>query len=198
MAVPEILVVSFVPLLRAPAGYHLTEQERECFLERLHAAPAVRGLVWVHAGDGFIPVFAMERGREVAEHLVEWSEGKPADWFHLYIEQTPNRYRVALIPDVQKSIERYRTSRRVLHGDVVPADARFKVIFSAIDFVSVDRGVIDAIPITPTMRVGILDWSDITPGTLDVLEAPIYAGPFRVNPPDQPLDRLGVPMSPTS
>jgi len=198
MAAPEILVVSFVPLFRAPAGYHLTEHERDGFLERLHAAPAVRGLVWVHAGDGFVPVFAMERGREVAEH---WWNGQRGNRQSGFIS-TSSRHRTTT---VSCSFLTCRGPSRDTGRRVASCMARLSRPTRASRyssrrsiFVSVDRGVIDAVTITSTMRVGILDWSDVASGTLDVRAEPVYLGPFRVNPADQPLNRLGIPTDPTS
>jgi len=192
MAAPEILVVSFVPLFRAPAGYHLTEHERDGFLERLHAAPAVRGLVWVHAGDGFVPVFAMERGREVAEHLWNGQRGNRQSGFI----STSSRHRTTtvspLIPDVQRSIARYRTSRRLLHGEIIPPDARFRYSsrrsISCRSIAGHRRGhdhVHDACRHP--------DWSMSASGHAGCAAEPVYLGPFRVNPADQPLNRLGIP-----
>ncbi|HEY6220216.1 MAG TPA: hypothetical protein VIV65_09160 [Gemmatimonadaceae bacterium] len=180
MSSREIVLLSYVPLLTPEPGEHVGLDRLESLLRLLRETPAVKGLVWVQLEDGFVPVFGMERGYEVARHLIDWSEGRPEEWFSLRITRTATRYTVTLAPNISKSIARYKQARRLQFGEIVPSTTRFKVLFQAIQFVSVDLGVIGSVAISDQMQVGFMDWGRIEPQRDPLSGDPVYVGPFTV------------------
>jgi hypothetical protein len=95
-------------------------------------------------------------------------------------------YRIALVPDLSKSIERYREARRRLFGEIVPADAKFTVVYKALDFESDRPSALVRMARRPRMRVGIVDFADLDLITLQLRAEPILVGPFCVNLPERP------------
>src|ERR1051325_3895298 len=82
------------------------------------------------------PSLVFDRGTEIADHLVEWAEGNPRDWFELVIGDATEPegqlgYGVILLPIVERSIERWRHSYRLTHDAEPPAfeRAQIKVVF---------------------------------------------------------------------
>lgn len=127
-----LVLVSYIPLLRGVPGLLVDPSEVAPLLDT--DAGHVDAVVWA-VGDGgeYSPVFAMARADEVFEHLVEWSEGAPASWFKLIIDESDDEYALALVPDVQRSLDRFLLARSMVAGtEVLPEDVR--VVFQPILF----------------------------------------------------------------
>ena len=124
-----VVLLSYVPLLSGTAGEALSGRRRQEVFRGLKQSPAVRGLLWLREDDDVVPVFLLERAREVAEHLKSWAEGSPQHWFYLYIARTAQRWHVMLAPNLQRSISRYREARWLRFGEVAPEDAKFQLVY---------------------------------------------------------------------
>jgi hypothetical protein len=128
MSGPTRVLVSSVPLLAGRPGEHLRADVIEHLVKGRVSVPSVRAIYWIQAERVDVPLLAVDQSRAVVEHLIAWAEGHPEDWFHLQLEITAVQYSLVLMPDLQKSIERYRMARRILHSEVVPEGTSFKII----------------------------------------------------------------------
>jgi hypothetical protein len=150
-------------------------------------APTVRACLWTRSEFGLTPVFAVERAREVLDHLIEWAEGDPSGWFRLQIVKTRHRYHVVLMPNLARSLERYRLARTITIRRRPARPDEYLFLFHPLTFSAQDRGLMDQIELRERMHLGIVDWADVDPRDLDRLPEPTFIGPFEVNPPDHPL-----------
>lgn len=70
------------------------------------------GLIWVTVNDTISPVFVVKNAKDVFEHILDWSDGKPHEWFKLYhsgIKKKKNfAYYVGLFPDIYKTWDRLK------------------------------------------------------------------------------------------
>ncbi len=126
----------------------------------------VEAVVWARDDSGTPwPVLVLERAAEVFEHLVEWSEGSPATWFKLAWTVNEDEYALALLPRVDKSVERYKLARRLASGKDVPSDATFQVVFKPVLFHGpVSTLSRDLLPRPPSrVRVGFLSRAQRAP-----------------------------------
>jgi hypothetical protein len=152
MSGPTRVIVSYVPLLAGRPGEHLRGDLIEHLVKGRVSAPMVRAMYWIEAEGEHVPVLVVDQARAVVEHLVAWAEGHPEEWFEVQLAITPLQYSFVLMPDLQKSIQRYRTARRILHGEVVPASTPFKIICRPLAFTSQDVAAIASVQIADPMR----------------------------------------------
>lgn len=127
-----LILVSYVPLLHGFAGQLLTPDAVEPLLDT--DAGHVDAILWAadHAGR-FSLVLAMARAVEVFEHLVEWSEGSPATWFKLLYDESDDEYAMALVPDVRRSLDRFRLAHFLATG-VEASHDEVQVVFQPLLF----------------------------------------------------------------
>jgi hypothetical protein len=85
----------------------------------------VHGIAWLKYPDpnsgNVIPVFIMDDGLAVAKHMSEWFDGDPAR-FTLMAQQYDGGYAIALVPDPQKSINRWKAARKLYHEKTADDD----------------------------------------------------------------------------
>jgi hypothetical protein len=168
------LVISFIPLLRAKPGTTMPIDFTESVLMPALESEVghVRAVVWADFDSGAPwPVLVLDHANEILEHLAEWAEGSPADWFTLIWTTNGDRYALALMPRVDRSVERYRTVRHISAGEEVPSDATFHVAFKPILFrgpmSASSRAMLRGIP--QRVRVGFLDRDEL-PADDDLLD----------------------------
>jgi hypothetical protein len=160
---PVHLVISYVPLLRGKAGATIPlAHARETLGPMLETdAGHVEAVVWACDDDGSPwPILVLDRADEIFEHLVEWAEGSPAAWFKLAWTTRRDSYALALMPRVDKSVERYKLARRILSSEEVPPNASFQ----------------DRIP------TACLSWTDVSGQSRDA-RSPACPGESRVPSP---------------
>lgn len=127
-----LILVSYVPLLRGLAGQLLAPDAVGPLLDT--DAGHVDAIVWALDDAGRLsPIFAMARAEQVFEHLVEWSEGSPATWFRLLYDENDNEYAMALVPDVQRSLDRFHLAHSIATG-AEASHEEVKVIFQPLLF----------------------------------------------------------------
>jgi hypothetical protein len=172
--VPEYLVISFIPLLRATPGQILEMggDDLERILDTASDLGHVHAIIWGldDAGASW-PVLVIDRAREIVDHLLEWSESNPAEWFEIHVEESSSEYTLALVPRMDMSIERFRAARLLFAGEVLPPDARFRVISCPIVFSgprTPTTPVLDQLP--DPMQIGFLDRARL-PERLEDLDA---------------------------
>jgi hypothetical protein len=155
-----MLVISYVPLFtNKPYDIKLTEDAIDDFVDNLESKlklGSATACLWLR-DDSPHPVFIMEHGDDIADHLTLWSEGKPSDWFNLMaVECDDGHYTLMIIPRVDKSIKRHgaNMNKAILNSDCkvvfVPLQCRAEATDSSRVFLKELSG---------TVRIGILDES---------------------------------------
>ena len=134
-----MIVVSYFPLLRGVAGQTIDVNEfAKDFVGLERHNVASHACLWFKdEADGCpYPVLVIDKMSEVVDHMMEWSEGKPADWFDLKIVEFNGRYAVVLVPKIERSIERFKLAYQLRVGYPIPTTAKFQVVFDSLGFVS--------------------------------------------------------------
>jgi len=100
-----------------------------------------KGVIWLHYPldeetdvESAVPMSIMDRAKEIADHLTKWSEDQIAKRFDLYFDDRPEGYAIALIPNIDESIRRWKLARLIYHEDAVD-DNDFQVIFSPLSVI---------------------------------------------------------------
>ena len=104
-----MLFVSYVPLVHAESVHPDTELERlRTLLNDAHDAYAVQEILWVDDPSEPRPVLVLKGfAAEVAQHLKEWSGGKPNLYFTLVSEIDEQRgASLWIVPNLDKATRR--------------------------------------------------------------------------------------------
>lgn len=181
-------LVSYVPLLQPDFRIFNTEEAVRKFLPVFSKGVTRHGqaeaCLWARKSDGAImPVFALERAKEIVDHLKMWSEEKPSDWFKLYVYQTKKKYAVILFPDIQRSIGRFKF--RLALGDpgqpfVDEKKDTIEIVCHPLLFTSLDLGMIKKVQLTSPVTLGIIEWKGLNTKDLTANPEPFEIGPFEL------------------
>lgn len=141
----------------------------------------VHGIAWLKYPDPnaekVIPVMIMEDGLAIAKHMSEWMDGD-TDRFTLRANQYDDGYAIALVPDPQKSINRWKAARHLFHGDTV-GDNDYIVCYRQIGVFCPGDRLSQLLPsIRDITDVGFVNKSDMEDDTKDP-EMTIL-GPFKM------------------
>lgn len=129
------LVVSYVPLLRGIPGLLTEGKESIDRIQRhISEAPEVDACVWAGHQDEFHAYFLMEGAAEVAEHMLEWSEGEPENWFNVVHYPDGSGYHIGIFPKFDASIERFKIAYQLRTGFPIAQDTHYRLIFKPIYF----------------------------------------------------------------
>ena len=137
----------------------LTEDAIDSFVDNLEdklKLGSASACLWLKDDEPH-PVFIMDQGDDIADHLRLWSEGKPSDWFNLMaVECDDGHYSLMIVPRVDKSIKRHGTNinKAILNADCkvvfVPLQCRAEATDNSRSYLNQLNG---------TIRIGILDES---------------------------------------
>jgi len=166
MSVDKILI-GYIPLLypSTTPGEYLGADQIPDF--SISSEVHVRGVAWMADNQltQVMPTFILEQAEAVFKHLEHWCEGDYSR-FKLHAVQKDNGYAIALIPSVEKSIQRFRLARLAYHDEVIGSD-NFKVYYQFLGtYCDSDRlaSVLDKIP--NQVYVGFVEMADMQ-GQLD-------------------------------
>ncbi len=184
-AVAKRLLIGYLPLFDsnaagvAPGSY--VDLESWDSLQQQVGDVTVHGIAWLKYPDpnseSVIPVFIMDDGLAVASHMSEWIDGDP-ERFSLMAQQYEGGYAIALVPDPQKSINRWKAARHLYHGETV-GDEEFIVCYRQIGVFCLGDRFAKLIPLLRDFTdVGFVNKSDIEDQTKDP-EMTIL-GPFKL------------------
>jgi hypothetical protein len=82
------------------------------------------------------PVFLMKQAVKIAEHMRDWSEGKPKDWFKVnWAKHDNGRYVLTIQPRYKPSLERFR-ARLAMYGIFASPEDKYTMLFRPIFFES--------------------------------------------------------------
>jgi hypothetical protein len=169
-----MLVISYVPLLTNEP--FRVEADSDEIIETIGSSmdlasnfASAKGCAWVKNDGVPSPILILDKGDDVVEHLISWSEGKPEEWFNLVaVEMVDGGYNVVLMPRVGKSIERHIKQFGGSSDDC-------KVLFMPINFggkiTDSSRSCLEALP--SRCKVGFLDEAFTLFASVDSLDSKV-------------------------
>ena len=171
----SIILVSYVPFLVGEPGTSFLLDDATLLdisntMETLPSGQAM-ACIWAQRDRDVAkvsPILLYDHAFDLLDHLTAWSEGKPIDWFNLYLMEKDGKYSFALIPNLDKSSERYNISFQLQHGYPLPKDAKLNFLFKPIYFVSGANHTFDNVRhlVGDTIEIGFMDVSKIDPNNI--------------------------------
>lgn len=137
----KVILFSYVPLLYSPSEdltQEITANNAEAvlaFMNDLRDGNAI-GCLWANHEEGPAPVFLYPDAHDIADHLEAWTEDKPTSWFQTHLKVKDGRYLIILMPQVAKSVERWKINFQLIYGFPPPKDLKYEVCFKPLYFIS--------------------------------------------------------------
>jgi len=183
------IVVSYVPLLMGEAGR--TDLNPEEIGPLIDGADATaKACVWLHDDEfGPVPVMLFEGARDIADHLKAWAEEKPEDWFKLVLAEHGDLYGLALMPNLDKGVERFRMAYQLRNGLPLPKDVKYQFLFKPLSFVSQPGHVFSHLrpELRQKTKVCLMDVADFKGADTDWNGAVVELGVFEIVTKGRPI-----------
>lgn len=162
------IVIGFLPLFpyQKWAATSKITQEMADEIRICSNYGVVEKCAWGRYKEHITPVFVLNKGRELANYIKEWSNGHPEQIFSFYVLNSNNKYALVLYPHMQ---------------DEVSKD--LKVYCSPIRFVSSDVSMFKRVRFTNKTYVGFVDSRDVEQKEIHDTPTPDFLGPFDVGEP---------------
>lgn len=192
------LVLSYFPLLVGDPTKVIDMKNISAFEELQKSLSSYEELgnasacLWCRYESRIVPVFAMKKARQIAEHIRFWSQESgvgsgidhgPSSWFKLAVVKEGGRFSLLLFPNIELSIKRFKT----LHG--LPADLgedKLVVLFKPLVFISNGPGMLSKAKFVKESYVGFIDPDEAfigdpkNPQLNPDAQDPVFLGPFPV------------------
>lgn len=160
----SIILISYFPLLYSEpviAGVEILDKFKSKIEESTKYGTA-KGCIWTIRDGVPMPIFIMEQAKAISKHIHTWSEDKIEDWFEIKFQKKNGRYVLALIPRIQKSIERWKIQFQLQYGYPPASNLKFQILFQPLQFISGYNTVFEKLGDLPNpMRLGLIDPKDI-------------------------------------
>ena len=189
----SVILFSYVPLLDGPPGLTVENPDPGAMTELLEAMPSGQALACIWVGDKedpnkISPIFLYEEAEDLVDHLIRWAENEPLKWFDLHLKEKDGKYVLALVPKVEKSVERYKIAYQMKNGYPMPKDVQTNIIFRSLHMVSGGNSVFSQHKdkVGDTLKIGFLNSSRVNPndmkGSMLALEDSDiqWIGPFKL------------------
>ena len=113
------------------------------------------GCAWMQDNDTIHPALLFEQADAIHQHLLKWSENKPADWFTLDIITKDDTYALALMPQFEKTVKRFRLAYLIQNEKILPR-TNINIMFCPLTFSSQGTSVINQVRhrIPPKCTIG--------------------------------------------
>lgn len=141
------------------------------------------GCMWVSDKDnGMVPVLIIDNAGPLFCDLTTWSEDNHAKWFTLDWCMNEERYAIAIVPNFDQTIRRFKL-RCLIEREEIVQDAKFSVLFQPIRFFSAKPSPMfsDWKP-GPTTKIGMIDRSSVDVENKAMLAEPFWIGPIEIVP----------------
>lgn len=188
----SVVLLSYVPLLYAPPQMVMQElQNNEAtalaeYIDELQVQGSAIGCLWANHDGKASPVFIYDDAREIVEHLKGWTENEVTKWFRYRIREKNGKYLIALFPNFEKSVNRWRMNFQLVYGYPPPKDIKFNIFFKPLYFISGSDNMFDVIKdeLNPEFRIGFIDRKNVdfeNPERMAEIEDKIvhWLGPFK-------------------
>jgi len=166
-----VLMVSFAPYIKDD-GYtfmkDIKPDAKDQIVELVQKITDFDGTsdicLWTH---DFMPVLCYDQADKLVEYINWWSEKDPT-WFNLQIRLVPkkadfpDRYCVVLMPNLDKSKERFIYRAMLQKGIIIPTSTKYHILFQTLRFISKNIGTYPNIKLAEKMKLGIIDKKNIS------------------------------------
>jgi hypothetical protein len=190
----SVVLFSYIPYLDGPPGITFDPSQAEALTEILEEFPTGEALACLWVGDPtdpgkILPIFLYDDADNLLDHLLHWAENKPTEWFSLHLKEKKGKYVIALIPKMEKSIERYQIAYQLQTGYPMPKDTKTNVIFRSLYMLNTNAGSVFSKhrdKVSNPLKVGFLDASrvdkdDMVGSMKKINESEIrWIGPFKL------------------
>lgn len=135
----NMYVVSYIPFLRNYDQQTSSESMPTDIIDRIKDV-SVDACLWAIEDDLPVAIFAVERAKELCDHILWWCHGDVSNWFKCVVGEDNNRYVVALHPTIEMSVQRIKLAASMKDSDFNPDDYNYHVLYRPIAFSSKDCG----------------------------------------------------------
>jgi hypothetical protein len=185
--VKKVTLVSYVPLFDGvPRTVMSEEGDSDTMFNEVQKAVdnspdgCAMTCAWVRYNGSAAPVLVYDDAKQIIDHLMKWSENVPSEWFRVSILEKGGVYAIALTPNIEKSIERWKYAFQLQYGYPPEKDIDFSIIFKPLYFVSGMLNIFDKVrdSISEPFYIGFLDSSSIDLDGKGSDVKPTWLGPF--------------------
>lgn len=144
----------------------------EC-LEKAESVCGAAACLWCKdKNDQIFPCLLMDHAKELYDEMHVWSEGKLAEWFTIDFVEKDGCYAVAVMPNLQHSVDRFRTNWMRTKGEVLPKDVKMQLIFKPISYVSRPKHMLATVKSKISKRsiIGMVPGEKFNASNIDQLE----------------------------
>ncbi len=115
----KIVCVSYIPTSKRIDIRHMLEMSGNDISNKFDTIePELpKNCVIFKHNNKLSPIFIIDRPKEIWDNSVAWSENNPQDWFYCGIRSNKNEIVIALFPNVEKSLERFKKNQQLLDLD---------------------------------------------------------------------------------
>jgi hypothetical protein len=170
-------VISYVPLLYGDGeALHLVGNNIQAGLEdmvrKVYEAPSdIEACVWLQTEDAPVVVLVLDEAQAIYDHIMYWTEGKPEEWFNLFLDHEDGGYGLRLFPKIDKTVSRFRIKMLDQYETIIGKD-EVQIIFCPLTFWSKTTETFDRIKdsLKGEIEVYLLDAQEIIDQELPPLE----------------------------
>lgn len=191
------VVVSYWPLVDISKPKLFTKGAVQDLQDYLDSTPNVDiiGCLWLMDNDNPIPILVVKRAKELREHMLTWCEKDPGKWFRFCIQEAGEKYILIIYPDIERSIERFKSACLYIHNFLPADDAKYQVICSPLRFFGSSIDNYNAIKnqLSSNITIGFIDADNVDltdPSSIDISEIHYLTNLKRVNTPDEAIVQL--------
>jgi hypothetical protein len=163
-----LMCLSYIPLMyHSAAGVFYDKSVFEAFSDRIEKGRALcpaKGCLWMESGGEIAPVFLLDRGKDILNHMTVWSEGEPAKWFTVDIAVSDNSYIICLYPKLSMNANRIAKAYKTRTGKDMPKSS-LEFVCAPLHFVSASLGLMTEVRTRfgNLCHLGLLDMAKYDP-----------------------------------
>lgn len=184
----EQLIISYVPfLLPQDIGEDAQAQQTMKYIEELPQGE-VFGCAWfVDDKNELVPYLIVDDAEKLAEHLLFWSENSPQDWFRFHWAKKGEEYAIGLVPEVGKTVERFKIGYQLRTGYPYPRRSKITVYFKPLHF---QASRPDLVFNQEKFKVNLLDRRTMGEINESISDRAVFLGEFYAEPNSKMLEKL--------
>jgi hypothetical protein len=181
----SVIIISYIPLLLDNRTIVDPEDsEIESILkDALEVNSGADFCLWVDKDGQASPVLVFSNAEDLADHINTWSENKPEEWFDIQLNQISDSYSIALMPRLEKSVERWRVNYQLTTGYPPKRDLNVNLVFNPLHFATKHSPVFENVKphIKSKTKIGLLNLNGVKPEEIQEkldTESIMWLGPF--------------------
>lgn len=176
---PNYICIGYVPLYYRSVSKDILGGDQdpyEFMSNRLCHTPPIKisACLYTNHNGQITPVLVCNKAKEVAEHILFYSQGKPAERFRFYIGSNEGHYYIIIQPKVEKDITDYRKHHKL------PENAQVQILMKHLVFTSHKIKSLKKYERLKSIYVGFIDESKMDYNDAQTMPEPIFIGPLDI------------------